>query len=91
MFEAYLVDAVRTPVGRRGGGLSAVHPADLGALVITALLGRVDVDPVDVDEVIVGCVDTACPQAGNRVPRSRFRSILNHGGPGAVAPYRGES
>ena len=45
MPEAYIVDAVRTPVGKRGGGLSAVHPADLGAHVITALVERTGVDP----------------------------------------------
>jgi acetyl-CoA C-acetyltransferase len=63
--EAYIIEAVRTPVGRRGGELSHVHPADLGAHVITALLNRVDVDPTDVDDVIFGCVDTVGPQAGD--------------------------
>ncbi len=62
---AYLIDAVRTPVGRRGGGLSAVHPADLGAHVISTLLERTDVDPAAVDDVIFGCVDTIGPQAGD--------------------------
>ncbi|WP_086667827.1 acetyl-CoA C-acetyltransferase [Lentzea kentuckyensis] len=65
MAEAYIIEAVRTPVGRRGGELSRVHPADLGAHVITALLNRVDVDPTDVDDVIFGCVDTVGPQAGD--------------------------
>jgi acetyl-CoA C-acetyltransferase len=63
--EAYLVDAVRTPVGRRGGGLAAVHPADLGAHVIRALLERTGVAPVAVDDVMFGCVDTLGPQAGD--------------------------
>jgi acetyl-CoA C-acetyltransferase len=63
--EAYIIDAVRTPVGRRGGGLSGVHPADLGARAIVALLDRTDVDPIDVDDVIFGCVDTVGPQAGD--------------------------
>jgi acetyl-CoA C-acetyltransferase len=63
--EAYIIEAVRTPAGRRGGELSQVHPADLGAHVITALLNRVDVDPTDVDDVIFGCVDTVGPQAGD--------------------------
>jgi acetyl-CoA C-acetyltransferase len=63
--EAYLVDAVRTPVGRRGGGLAAVHPADLGAHVIRALLARTDTDPLAVDDVVFGCVDTIGPQAGD--------------------------
>ncbi|HUQ55848.1 acetyl-CoA C-acetyltransferase [Lentzea sp.] len=65
MAEAYIIEAVRTPAGRRGGELSRVHPADLGAHVITALLNRVDVDPTDVDDVIFGCVDTVGPQAGD--------------------------
>jgi acetyl-CoA C-acetyltransferase len=63
--EAYIIDAVRSPVGRRGGGLADVHPADLGGAVIRALFDRVDVDPVDVDDVIFGCVDTIGPQAGD--------------------------
>jgi acetyl-CoA C-acetyltransferase len=62
---AYIIDAVRTPVGRRGGGLAAAHPADLGAHVINALLARTNVDPSDVDDVIFGCVDTVGPQAGD--------------------------
>ena len=65
MAEAYLVDAVRTPVGRRGGGLAAVHPADLGAHAIAALLARTGVDPLAVDDVVFGCVDTLGPQAGD--------------------------
>jgi acetyl-CoA C-acetyltransferase len=63
--QAYIVDAVRTPVGKRGGGLSGVHPADLGAHVINALLGRTGVDPLAVDDVVFGCVDTIGPQAGD--------------------------
>jgi acetyl-CoA C-acetyltransferase len=62
---AYLVDAVRTPVGRRGGGLAGVHPADLGAHVLTALMDRAGFDPAAVDDVIFGCVDTIGPQSGN--------------------------
>ncbi|WP_432851864.1 acetyl-CoA C-acetyltransferase [Amycolatopsis sp. CA-161197] len=65
MAEAYVLDAVRTPVGRRGGALSAVHPADLGAHVIRALMHRAQIDPALVDDVILGCVDTLGPQAGN--------------------------
>jgi acetyl-CoA C-acetyltransferase len=63
--EAFLVDAVRTPVGRRGGGLGGAHPADLGAHVISALLARADLDPLAVDDVVFGCVDTVGPQAGD--------------------------
>jgi acetyl-CoA C-acetyltransferase len=63
--EAFVVDAVRTPVTRRGGALSGVHPADLGAHVIRALLNRAGADPLAVDDVVFGCVDTIGPQAGN--------------------------
>jgi acetyl-CoA C-acetyltransferase len=63
--EAYIVDAVRTPVGKRGGGLADAHPADLGAHVITELLARSGIDPLAVDDVIFGCVDTIGPQAGD--------------------------
>jgi acetyl-CoA C-acetyltransferase len=65
MAEAYIVDAVRTPVGKRGGGLSTVHPADLGAHVITALVERTGIDPLAVEDVVFGCVDTLGPQAGD--------------------------
>ena len=65
MSEAYIVDAVRTPVGKRNGGLAKVHPADLGAHSIRALFDRVDVDPAAVDDVVFGCVDTIGPQAGD--------------------------
>jgi acetyl-CoA C-acetyltransferase len=62
---AYIIDAVRTPVGRRGGGLATAHPADLGAHVIAALIARTAIDPSDVDDVVFGCVDTVGPQAGD--------------------------
>ena len=65
MPEAYIVDAVRTPVGRRRGGLSAVHPADLGGHALKSLMERVDVPDADVDDVVFGCVDTVGPQAGD--------------------------
>jgi acetyl-CoA C-acetyltransferase len=63
--DAFIVDAVRTPVGRRGGGLAGAHPADLGAHVLTALVRRTGIDPAAVDDVIFGCVDTIGPQAGD--------------------------
>ena len=65
MNEAYIVDAVRTPTGRRGGGLSGVHPADLGAHAISSVLKRNDVDPMAVEDVVFGCVDALGPQAGD--------------------------
>jgi acetyl-CoA C-acetyltransferase len=65
MPEAFIVDAVRTPVTRRGGGLAGAHPADLGAHVIKELLARARADPGAVDDVIFGCVDAVGPQAGD--------------------------
>ena len=65
MPEAYLVEAVRTPVTRRGTALSQVHPADLGAHALRALVERSGIDPAAVDDVILGCVDTIGPQAGD--------------------------
>src|SRR6266550_211494 len=65
MPEAYIVDAVRTPVGKRGGGLSQVHPADLGAHVLQALVERTGIDPAVVEDVVFGCVDAIGPQAGD--------------------------
>jgi len=65
MPEAYIVDAVRSPVGRRGGGLSKVHPADLGAHSIKALIDRTGIDPGAVDDVVFGNVDSVGGQAGD--------------------------
>ena len=65
MSEVYIVDAIRTPIGKRGGALSGVHPIDLGAHVVKALVERTGIDPSDVDDVIFGCVDAIGGQAGN--------------------------
>ncbi|QHG80967.1 acetyl-CoA C-acetyltransferase [Rhodococcus rhodochrous] len=65
MTEAYIVDAVRTPIGKKKGGLADVHPADLGAHVIKAVVERTGIDPADVDDVVFGCVDAIGGQAGN--------------------------
>jgi acetyl-CoA C-acetyltransferase len=65
MPEAYIVDAVRTPVGKRGGSLAGVHSADLGGHVLAALMRRTGVDPGAVDDVIMGCCDTIGSQAGD--------------------------
>ncbi|MEO9248117.1 acetyl-CoA C-acetyltransferase [Citricoccus nitrophenolicus] len=63
MTEAYIVDAVRTPVGRRGKGLSHVHPLDLAAAPIREIITRAGVDTELYDEVILGCIDQVGPQA----------------------------
>jgi len=62
--EAYIVGAVRSPVGTRKGALAGVHPADLGAHVLRELVDRTGVDPAAVDDVVMGCVNTMGPQAG---------------------------
>jgi acetyl-CoA C-acetyltransferase len=63
MAEAYIVESLRTAGGRRKGALSGVHPADLGATVLNALVERTGVDPAAIEDVIVGCVTQAGEQA----------------------------
>src|ERR1700736_4386607 len=65
MTEAYIVEAVRTAVGKRNGSLAGVHPIDLGVAAFHGLFERIDVDPAAVDDVVVGCVDAIGGQAGN--------------------------
>ena len=65
MAEAYIIDAVRTPIGRKKGSLAGLHPADLGAHPIKALVARTGIDANAVDDVVWGCCDTIGPQAGD--------------------------
>lgn len=65
MSEAYIVEAVRTPVARRNGALAEMHTADMGGHAIKALIERSGVDPAAVDDVIMGCTDTIGSQAGD--------------------------
>lgn len=65
MAEAYIIDAVRTPIGRKKGSLAQLHPADLGAHPIKALVERTGIDANLVDDVVWGCCDTIGPQAGD--------------------------
>ena len=65
MAEAYVIEAVRTAVGKRNGSLAKVHPIDLGVAAFRGVFDRVDVDPAAIDDVVVGCLDTIGPQAGN--------------------------
>ena len=62
MAEAFIAGAVRTPIGKRNGGLAGVHPVDLGAHALRALVDRTGVDPAAVDDVIMGCVSQIGPQ-----------------------------
>ncbi len=80
MRDAVIVDAVRTPVGRRGGGLSGVHPVDLSAVVLRALAERTGLDPDLVDDVVWGCVSQTGEQAVN-VGRN---AVLAAGWPEAI-------
>jgi acetyl-CoA C-acetyltransferase len=82
--NAYVIDAVRTPVGRRGGVLRGIHPADLGAHVLAALIDRVDIDPAEVDDVIFGCVDTIGPQAGDIARTAWLAAGLSEEVPGVT-------
>src|SRR5215207_7275034 len=65
MPDAYIVAAVRSPVGKKNGALSLAHPADLGAHVLAALIDRSGIDPALVDDVIFGCVDQIGAQSFN--------------------------
>ena len=65
MPEAYIVDALRSPTGKRKGSLAAVHGADLGAHVIKAIVERNPIPSEDYDDVIFGCVDTIGALAGD--------------------------
>ena len=65
MPEAYIVDAIRTPTGRRKGGLSHVHGADLGAHILKAIVERNGIPDNEYDDVIFGCLDTIGPLAGD--------------------------
>ncbi|GIE85884.1 acetyl-CoA C-acetyltransferase [Actinoplanes regularis] len=84
MESAYLAAAVRTPVGRRGGRLSGVHPADLAGHTIAELLDRAGVDPAEIDDVVLGCVDTLGPQSGDIARTSWLAAGLPEHVPGVT-------
>ena len=82
--DAFVVDAIRTPVGKRGGSLASAHPADMGAHVIDAVVRRTGIDPEVVDDVIFGCVDTIGPQAGNIARSAWLAAGMPLGVPGTT-------
>ncbi|MCC3777613.1 acetyl-CoA C-acetyltransferase [Streptomyces sp. UNOB3_S3] len=84
MAEAFIVEAVRTPVGRRGGALATAHPADLGAHVIAELFRRTGADPAAVDDVVLGCLDAVGPQAGDIARTSWLAAGLPEEVPGVT-------
>ena len=84
MSEAYIVDAVRTAVGKRGGGFAHEHPADLAANVIRTVVGRHDLDPEAVDDVILGCLDNIGSQAGDIARTAALAAGLPESVPGVT-------
>jgi acetyl-CoA acyltransferase len=80
MRDAVIVEAVRTPVGKRNGGLSGVHPVDLSAHVLECLVSRSGVDPLFVDDVVWGCVG----QVGEQTFDIARNAVLAAGWPEAV-------
>ncbi|MFZ2177981.1 MAG: beta-ketoacyl synthase N-terminal-like domain-containing protein, partial [Rhodococcus sp. (in: high G+C Gram-positive bacteria)] len=63
--EAVIVEAVRTPIGKRNGSLSGVHPADLSAVVMRELIRRTGIEPAGIDDVMWGCVTQIGDQSSN--------------------------
>ena len=84
MAEAYIVDAVRSPTGRRKGGLAHVHGADLGAHVLKAIVERNGVPDNEYDDVIFGCVDTIGPLAGDIARTAWLAAGLSQEVPGTT-------
>ncbi|MDH4565004.1 acetyl-CoA C-acetyltransferase [Pseudomonas sp. BN411] len=84
MPEAYIVDALRTPTGRRKGGLSQIHAADLGAHVLRELVARNSIPDADYDDVIFGCVDTIGPLAGDIARTCWLAAGLDQAVPGTT-------
>ncbi len=84
MADAYIVDAVRSPTGRRKGGLAGVHGADLGAHVLRTLVERNGIPDADYDDVMFGCVDTIGPLAGDIARTCWLAAGLDEAVPGTT-------
>ncbi|NIB40321.1 acetyl-CoA C-acetyltransferase [Pseudomaricurvus alkylphenolicus] len=84
MRTAYIIDALRSPTGRRGGKLSKIHPIDLGAHVLSGLVERTRIDPSLVEDVVFGCVDALGPQAGDIARTSWLAAGLPEHVPGTT-------
>src|ERR1700685_672528 len=80
MRDAVIVEAVRTPIGKRNGALAEIHPADLSAMVLSGLAQRSGIDPALVDDVIWGCVS----QAGEQTLDIARTAVLAAGWPESV-------
>ena len=83
MAVAYIVDAVRTAGGRRNGRLAGVHPVDLSAATLDAIVARTGIDPSAVEDVIMGCVSQGgqqvWPLPGSNGPNCRCRAPARRG------------
>ncbi len=88
MSEAYIVDAVRTPVGRRDGTLSTVHPVQLGAHVLTGLVTRNQIDAERIERVIFGCVDQLGEQAVNIARNAAIAAGFPESVPGTTVDFQ---
>lgn len=84
MSEAYIIDAVRTPVGRNGKGLAGVHPLDLAAPPLTELVGRHGIASDEYDEVILGCIDQIGPNAMDIARNAWLAAGLSEAVPGTT-------
>jgi len=84
MADAYIVEAVRKPVGTRKGGLAGVHPADLGAHVLKELMDRTGVDPAAVEDVVMGLVNAQGPQASTMAHTAWLSAGLPESVPGTT-------
>ena len=84
MPEAFIFYAVRTAVGKRNGGFAAEHPADMAAHVIKTVVGRHDVDPAAIDDVILGCLDNIGSQAGDIARTAALAAGLPESVPGVT-------
>jgi acetyl-CoA C-acetyltransferase len=84
MAEAYIVDAVRTAVGKRGGGFAGEHPADMAAHAIKTVVGRHDIEPDAIDDVILGCLDNIGAQAGDIARTAALAAGLPESVPGVT-------
>jgi 3-oxoadipyl-CoA thiolase len=82
MSEAWIIDAVRTPIGRHGGGLASIRPDDLAALTIEALVSRSDLDPETIDDVLLGCINQAGEDNRNVARMALLRAGLPLSVPG---------
>ncbi|MDO8863228.1 beta-ketoacyl synthase N-terminal-like domain-containing protein, partial [Haliea sp. E1-2-M8] len=84
MADAFIVDALRTPTGRKNGSLAAIHPADLGSHVLKTIVERSGIPDDEYDDVIWGCLDTIGPLAGDIARTSWLAAGLSQTVPGTT-------